>query len=69
MRVHLNAPTLQLEIEDDGVCGAVERDNLGLQGLRDRVEAVGGRFSVDSMRGVGTLVAARFPATIVDSGR
>jgi signal transduction histidine kinase len=56
---------LELEIQDDGIGGAVERDDLGLQGLRDRVEASGGKFSVDSPLGEGTRIAARIPATVI----
>jgi signal transduction histidine kinase len=55
---------LSLEVSDDGVGGAVERDELGLQGLRDRVEATGGRFTVQSDPEAGTRVVARIPATI-----
>ncbi len=53
---------LQLEIEDNGVGGAIEQDKLGLQGLRDRVEAVGGRFAVESAPGGGTRITADLPA-------
>ena len=53
---------LQLEITDDGLGGAVEEHGRGLQGLRDRVEAIGGTFTLDSVPGVGTRVAAQIPA-------
>jgi signal transduction histidine kinase len=56
---------LELEIGDNGVGGAVEQDELGLQGLRDRVEATGGRFQVRSGTRTGTVIAARIPATPV----
>jgi signal transduction histidine kinase len=56
---------LQLEVIDNGVGGAVEQDELGLQGLRDRVEATGGRFTVRSGPGTGTVIASRIPATEV----
>lgn len=69
VRVHLGARNLELEVEDDGLGGAVETNDLGLQGLRDRVEAVGGEFSVDSVRDAGTRVSAVIPATIVANGR
>jgi signal transduction histidine kinase len=55
---------LELEVVDDGVGGAVESDGLGLQGLRDRVEAFGGTFLLDSPPGGGTRVAAVIPATV-----
>ena len=34
----------------------------GLQGLRDRVEAIGGTFELESPPGQGTRVAAAIPA-------
>jgi signal transduction histidine kinase len=34
----------------------------GLQGLRDRVEAIGGTFDLESPRGEGTRVRAMIPA-------
>jgi signal transduction histidine kinase len=61
----LSRGELHLEVADDGVGGAVERADLGLQGLRDRVEATGGKFTVFSDPESGTLIAARIPATVV----
>jgi signal transduction histidine kinase len=55
--------TLDLEIADDGVGGATERAGGGLTGLRDRVEALGGTFNIDSPSGHGTRIAAAIPAT------
>ena len=49
-----------LVVADDGIGGAdVEGD--GLRGLRDRVEAVAGRFQVDSPPVGGTRVSAWIP--------
>jgi signal transduction histidine kinase len=53
---------LRLEVSDDGVGGAVEQDELGLQGLRDRVEAIGGTFALSSESGSGTRIRADIPA-------
>jgi signal transduction histidine kinase len=53
--------TLRLEIVDDGVGGATEGSGRGLTGLRDRVEAVGGSFTIESPIGHGTRVAAAIP--------
>jgi signal transduction histidine kinase len=54
---------LHLEIADDGIGGATERPGGGLTGLRDRVEALGGTFTIDSPSGHGTRIAAAIPAT------
>jgi signal transduction histidine kinase len=61
VRVVLRDASLRVEISDDGVGGASEARGSGLQGLRDRVEAVGGRFAVDSGAG-GTRITALIPA-------
>ena len=42
--------------------GASELMSSGLQGLRDRVEAIGGTFELESPRGAGTRVEAVIPA-------
>jgi signal transduction histidine kinase len=52
---------LRVEVSDDGVGGASVGAGSGLQGLRDRVEAAGGRLEVDSPRGAGTRVSAVLP--------
>ena len=51
-------------IEDDGVGGAVEHAGLGLEGLRDRVEGIGGRIVIDSPIHRGTRISAEIPATL-----
>jgi signal transduction histidine kinase len=56
-------PILRIEIVDDGVGGAHETVGFGLEGLRNRVESLGGSFEVDSPAGHGTRVAAVIPAT------
>jgi signal transduction histidine kinase len=52
---------VHLEIADDGIGGAAEPANGGLAGLRDRVEALGGTFDMDSPSGEGTRVTAAIP--------
>ena len=54
--------TLNVEVTDNGIGGASEWGS-GLQGLRDRVETLGGSFRVTSVRGRGTMVAATIPAS------
>jgi signal transduction histidine kinase len=58
IRVDAARHDLRVEIGDDGIGGAVEGTGSGLQGLRDRVEATGGTFALDSTPGHGTRVAA-----------
>jgi signal transduction histidine kinase len=53
---------LRIEILDDGIGGAHETAGCGLEGLRNRVEALGGTFEVESRAGHGTRVAAAIPA-------
>jgi signal transduction histidine kinase len=52
---------LLLSIRDDGVGGADPAGGSGLEGLRDRVEALGGSVRVVSQPGVGTDVTAELP--------
>jgi signal transduction histidine kinase len=59
--------TLTVEVTDNGVGGASPR-GFGLQGLRDRVETVGGGFRVTSVRGHGTVVSARIPVSAAHPG-
>jgi signal transduction histidine kinase len=54
--------TLRVEVRDDGRGGAGESAGSGLQGLRDRVEAIGGTLVVDSPAGGGTRILATLPA-------
>jgi PAS domain S-box-containing protein len=48
---------------DEGRARAVAGSSIGLLGMEERVTSVGGRFAVESHRGVGTTVRARFPVT------
>ena len=50
-----------LEVHDDGVGGADPAAGTGLAGLRDRVESLGGRFSLESPAGAGTRLRAELP--------
>jgi signal transduction histidine kinase len=56
---------LEIVVSDDGVGGASEVMSSGLQGLRDRVEAIGGTFELESPPGEGTRVAATIPAMAI----
>jgi signal transduction histidine kinase len=59
--------TLSVEIADDGVGGADPRGGSGLCGLRDRVEALGGRLAVLSPAGEGTTIMATIPCSPIRS--
>ena len=52
---------LVIEVEDDGVGGAASQNGSGLRGLADRVEALGGRLTVESAPGAGTRVVGEIP--------
>ena len=52
---------LEVEVADDGVGGAVVRAGSGLEGLTDRVEALGGSLHLCSRPGQGTSVVAHIP--------
>ncbi|MFE6667247.1 histidine kinase [Streptomyces sp. NPDC057697] len=52
---------LRIRVTDDGVGGAALAKGHGLQGLADRVRAVGGRLRVDSPPGGPTTVGAELP--------
>ena len=59
--VGTEAAAVHLSVRDDGVGGADPALGSGLIGLRDRVEAIGGRITVTSPAGDGTTLVARIP--------
>ncbi len=61
IRVRRRDDVLVVEIADDGQGGASASAGSGLGGLKDRVEALDGRFSVESTPGAGTRIRAEFP--------
>jgi PAS domain S-box-containing protein len=52
---------LTVDVSDDGVGGADRRQGTGLNGLADRVEALGGRLEIDSPPERGTRIHVRLP--------
>ena len=65
----VQAETLIVRVCDDGVGGATRGKGSGLQGLADRVEAVGGRLEITSRRGRGTTIRAEMPTSVLASLR
>jgi signal transduction histidine kinase len=61
VKVDTDGTDLRLCIRDDGAGGADSRGGSGLVGLRDRVEALGGRLLVSSPVGDGTSLVATIP--------
>jgi signal transduction histidine kinase len=66
--VHFEPDVLQIGIEDDGsgfhpsaLQGGPSDDHLGLMGMRERAELLGGGFLIDSRPGEGTRIAAQLP--------
>ncbi|MEV4538157.1 histidine kinase [Asanoa sp. NPDC049518] len=53
---------LDVVVRDDGVGGASPAAGTGLVGLADRIEALGGRFTLVSPPGEGTTLTATMPS-------
>ncbi len=65
-----------IKLEDDGKSFSVDRflranggKRLGLLGMRERLEMVGGRFGIESAAGKGTTVIAHVPLGKIRGGR
>ncbi|HKO33324.1 MAG TPA: sensor histidine kinase [Candidatus Limnocylindria bacterium] len=58
---HVQDGRLVISIADDGQGGADASAGTGLQGLVDRVAAVGGSLAIESTSGEGTVVTAFIP--------
>jgi len=61
VEISLEEERLRLEVRDDGVGGADLDSGTGLRGLRDRVDALDGRFDVESPLGGGTTITIEMP--------
>ena len=57
---------LRVVVRDDGAGGAGFTAGTGLVGLKDRVEALGGRILLDSPRGAGTSLRVELPLAAAD---
>ena len=62
-----NGDTVAISVVDDGVGGADTGRGSGLGGLRDRVEALGGRLGITSPKGEGTRIRAWLPTHVLGS--
>jgi signal transduction histidine kinase len=67
MRLTFSQSEVEVEIADDG-CGFDSQDGVspegghfGIIGMKERVQELGGRFSIVSQPDQGTVVRARFP--------
>jgi signal transduction histidine kinase len=68
--IHKLGDCICMKIKDDGKSFQVGRTlltrkakRLGLVGMRERVEMVGGSFNVESTSGKGTTIRAQIPFT------
>jgi PAS domain S-box-containing protein len=59
---------LRATVEDDGAGGAEASAGSGLVGLIDRVEALGGRFTLDSPVNEGTRISIELPLVVQPAG-
>jgi signal transduction histidine kinase len=66
VHVEVSGGTLRIRVQDDGVGGADPQRGSGLVGLRDRVEALGGAFSLLSPAGGGTTTCCELPVPVED---
>jgi signal transduction histidine kinase len=60
IRLRCAGDVAEIEVADDGIGGA-DATGTGIRGLADRIEALDGRFGVDSPTGEGTRVWAEIP--------
>jgi signal transduction histidine kinase len=66
VRIGHEGANLTFEVRDDGVGfdPAAARAGSGLQGMADRLSALGGSVEITSTPGVGTVVTGRVPAVV-----
>jgi signal transduction histidine kinase len=61
VEIETTSGVLRLDVRDDGVGGADPARGSGLIGLKDRVEATGGTFTMKSCPGEGTWLLIELP--------
>ena len=66
----IGRPTeLELTIVDDGIGFDVDTasgEGLGLLGIRERLDAIGGAFEIRSKPGAGTRLEVRVPLNVIE---
>ena len=68
VHIEVAGDVLLLTVRDDGAGGADFTRGTGLAGLKDRVEALGGRIFLDSPRGAGTSLRVELPLAASNGG-
>jgi len=68
VRVNYGQAQILVEISDQGpgfdpALAAAQEGRLGLRGMRERVESLGGLFTIESASGQGTTILASLPCT------
>jgi signal transduction histidine kinase len=61
VRLERQARTLVVMVADDGIGGARAVADAGLEGLRDRLEALDAKLAIESEPGLGTKIRAEIP--------
>ncbi len=68
VRIHKHSGVVRLQIKDDGIgfsldggSRATQPEGLGLLGMQERLEMVGGTFNLQSTPGHGTTIRAEIP--------
>jgi PAS domain S-box-containing protein len=63
VQIKASGSHIRATIKDNGIGGAEASAGSGLVGLIDRVDALGGRFALDSPPGCGTTISVEMPLT------
>lgn len=71
LEAHINGSMLEVTIQDSGKgfdpsYATTTKTGLGLNGMRERIESLGGKFDLRSTRGKGVCLKATFPTSIVE---
>jgi PAS domain S-box-containing protein len=61
VRIAVGVDAITVEITDDGCGGACATPGGGLEGLAERVSALGGTLAIESPKGEGTTLRAEIP--------